>query len=122
MSRRVLYVATAIPDDLARDLDRLLQRIRAAEDATAHRDEGIELIQRLTDAGLEGFFLRPVESMGLGLVARKATAVGLRTASSAIGVFVRRIGRGFTDEQVRALADLLDDMVLEVEEDEPDDD
>lgn len=111
-----LFLASPIAPDLASELEALLVAIRQADDPTLHRAAAADLIIRLTDASLDYFFLRGVDRLGLGLIAKQATSLGLKTASGGIALFVRRLGKTMTADQVRHLADLIEELILEVPE------
>jgi hypothetical protein len=112
------YIASPIPAELAADMERVLAEIRAAEHPRDHREAGVDLIIRLTDASLDYYFLRSVEVLGLGALAQQLTRMGLKTATSGIAMFVRQVGKSMTDQQILQLAEMIEGLVLEV----PDDD
>ena len=101
-----------IPRDLAVDAAGLIGRIRAAADPTALRPEGIELVMRLTAAGLDHFFLRAVRELGLGRMAETTTRLGLKTAHGGIGMFVRRLAGGLDGDQMLRLAEIVEEMIV----------
>ncbi|MEM8994744.1 MAG: hypothetical protein AAGF23_08120 [Acidobacteriota bacterium] len=112
----MIYIAAPISPELAQEMDDLLRRIRASEKPSRLSREGADFIMRLTETCLDYYYLRSVKALGLGMVATQATRVGLKTAVSGISVFVKQASRMMSDEQVRTLADLVEDLVLEVED------
>ena len=112
----MIYIAAPVPSELAAEMDDLVARIRAADRPSRLSREGSDLILRLTESCLDHYFLRSVDLLGLGPVAYQATRIGLKTALSGIAVFVRQLSRMMSDDQVRKLADLVEDLVLEVED------
>ena len=110
MPRRPL-LATEIPPELAAAARELAARIRVHPHPRELRREASELVVRLTEAGLAGYFLRPVEQLGLGLVAVSTVRVGLKTAGGGIAMVVRRMVDGMTDEQLRGLAETVERLI-----------
>jgi len=113
-------LAARIPQHVADEARQLLARIREADDPRELRKEGAEGVVRLTEIGLEAFFLRPVEAVGLGSITGAMVRVGLKSAAAAIAVFVRRIVGGLSGEQLLAIADLVDERVVDLVADEAD--
>ncbi|QQR72528.1 MAG: hypothetical protein IPJ17_13550 [Holophagales bacterium] len=97
----------------ARDLAR---RLRESPRPRELKSEAAELVVRLTIAGLESHFLRPVERLGLGFVALSTVRLGLKTSGQGVGVLVRRIFDGMDDEKLRGVADTLSATVVDLEE------
>jgi hypothetical protein len=108
-------VAARIPQRVADEAREMIARIREADDPRQLRREGAEGVVRLTEAGLEAFFLRPVEEAGLGAMTAAVVKVGLKSAAAAIAVFVRRVVGGLSAEQMRSIAELVDERVLDLE-------
>jgi hypothetical protein len=111
-----IYIAAPLPDELAQELDRFLADARSLPDPTSLREKGADLIIRLTNQCLDHYFLRGVERLGLGMISRQATSLGLKSASAGIALFVRRIAGSMSGDQIRKLADLMEELILEVPE------
>lgn len=115
----ITALTARVAADVADDTRALVARIREAEDPLALRDEGAAAVVRLTRIGLDAFFLEPVQAIGLGTMSLSMVRFGLRSAASAIGLFVRRIVGGLSAEQMLGLADRIDDMLLDLEIEAP---
>jgi hypothetical protein len=111
-----IYLAAPLSVELATELESFLKQARELPDPTTMRKEGADLIIRLTNECLDYYFLRGVEKLGLGLIARQATNLGLTSASTGIAMFVRRIAGSMNAEQIRKLADIVEELILEVPE------
>lgn len=107
-------LAAAIPEAVASEARALIDAIRGAEDPLLYRKQGAETVVKLTEVGLEAFFLAPVTKLGLGPVAGSMVRLGLRTAGGAIAVFIRRIVAGLDADQIRAVAELVDAQLLDL--------
>jgi hypothetical protein len=110
---RLSVLATSIPADLAAETRALAARLRSHPQPRELRRESGDLVQRLTEAGLAGYFLRPAEELGLGMVTLSTVRVGLKTAERGIAIVVRRILDRLTDEQLRRLAGVFEGLVRE---------
>ncbi len=111
-----IYIAAPLSPELAKELESFLQDARSLPDPTRLRDRGVELILKITNEGLDHYFLRGVERLGLGTIARQATVFGLKSASAGIARFVRRIAGSLDADQIRKLADAMEELILEVPE------
>ena len=110
------HLITEIDAELAAAARDLVRRLRAAPRPRDLRAETAELVVRLTVAGMESFFLRPVERLGLGFVALSTVRLGLKTSSQGVGLVVRRVFDGMDDEKLRGVADTLAATVVDLEE------
>lgn len=106
------YFAAEISKKLAQEVEGTIDRMRQAASPEEHREEGAELILRLTEACLDAYFLRPVHTLKVGLLSEKATAFGVKAAHRAIGLFVHRIAGSLSGAQVLTLADIIEGMLL----------
>jgi hypothetical protein len=111
------HLVAAVDPELARAARDLVRRIHVAECPRELRREGAEMVARLTEAGLASFYLRPVETLRLGALANGTVAVGLKSAQAGIGLFVRRIVDGLSDEQLRGVAAAIERLLVDLEED-----
>ncbi len=113
-------LAAVVPESVAAETRALIDAIRRADDPVVYRRQGAEAVVRLTEVGLDAFFLGPVERLGLGPVAASMVRLGLRTAAAAIAVFIRRIVAGLDADQIRAVAELVDAQLVDLAVDDED--
>lgn len=111
-------LAARVSQQVADDARDLIARIREADDPRDLRKEGAEGVVKLTEIGLEAFFLRPVEQAGLGSVTAALVKMGLKSAAAAIAVFVRRIVGGLSGEQMLTIADMVEERIVDLVDDE----
>ncbi|MEM8934707.1 MAG: hypothetical protein AAGE94_26160 [Acidobacteriota bacterium] len=109
------YTAAPITPELVAEIDRVHTMIRQADDPRRHARDGIDLVLRMTSECLDYYFLRSTRRLGFGPVAQQAVKMGLKTALSGIGVFVRQLGKAMSAEQILTLTDMIEEMLLEVE-------
>lgn len=108
-----LVIAAPISEELVGRTLEYVETTRQAERPREHRKAGIELINELTRAGLDGFFLDSARELGLGTVSLGAVRLGLSTANRGISVFVRRFVGKFDDDQMRRMVDILERILIE---------
>ncbi len=106
-------IAAPISHELAERTSEFVSRIRSADRPRDHRKTGIDLINELTQAGLEGYFLDSSRELGFGAVALGAVRLGLSTAQRGIAIIVRRFVSKFDDDQLRKTADILERLLIE---------
>ena len=110
------HLITQIDPVLASEVRDLVRRLRQAPQPRELKAEVAEMVVRLTSAGLEAFFLRPVERLGLGMVAQSTVRLGLKTSSQGVGLVVRRVVDGLDDEKMRRIADTFAATVVDLED------
>jgi hypothetical protein len=108
--------AAELPEELGRELQALAVEVRAAERPSRLAGRGADLILRLTEANLDYYFIRSARRLDVGMVSQSAIRLGLRTAMGGISVFVKGLAHALSDDQVRRLAELLDEMLIVEEE------
>jgi hypothetical protein len=108
--------AAELPEELGRELRELVAEVRAAERPSRLAGRGAELILRLTEANFDYYFVQSARRLEVGMVSQSAIRLGLRTAMGGISVFVKGLARALSDDQVRRLAELLDEMLIVEEE------
>ena len=79
----------------------------------------IELVLKLTDAGLREYYLRPLEQARTGTLALGTARVGVGTAKRGIGMVVPKMLGGMKPAQLESIADSMEDFLLELEAPEP---
>jgi hypothetical protein len=65
---------------LRKRTDAVVARIERDEDATQHADALSSVVSKLTQAGLDYYFLRPLEEAKFGFVARQTAKLGVAGA------------------------------------------
>jgi len=84
--------------------DSVLAQIEKDEDATQHADALSRVVSDLTGAGLDYFFLRPLEEAKFGFVARQTAKLGVAGALRFISPIIGRILAGADTRQLRGVA------------------
>ena len=106
------YLAAPISEELAtRTLD-FVAIIRGADRPRDHRRQAVDLINELTLAGLNGYFLSSCREIGLGRMIEGAVGRGLGPACKAISVLVKRFVGRFDDDQMLKTAGILERILL----------
>lgn len=108
--------AADIPEDLGREVRRMIDAVRDDPHPSGHARHGVELILRLTQVNLDYYFVESARRLGLGMVALSSIRLGLRTALGGISMFVKGLAGALSDEQVRRLAERMDEMLIVEEE------
>ena len=99
---------------LARAARGLARRIGVSREPRELRAEAAAMVLKLTESGLAGFFLHPVEAMDLGFVAASSVRLGLQSARSGIAFVANRVINGMDDDQVRALGKHIEGFLLDL--------
>lgn len=83
--------------------NKVLAAIDRDEDATRHSDVLSSLVVELTDAGLDYYFLRPLQQAKVGFVARQTASLGMGGALRVMSPIIRRILAGANTGQLRVI-------------------
>ncbi len=106
-------------EELAREVRSTIEQIRSDPGDKTHVRSLIELVLKLTDAGLQEYYLRPLEQAQAGTLGLGTARVGIAAAKRGISVVVRKLLGGMKAAQLESIADSLEDFLLELEEGEP---
>jgi hypothetical protein len=111
--RDIWYVTFPISDAMR---DRGLAAIKQAREGSpsAALEPMTAFLLELTDVGLEWYFEKPMKLMGFGPVVSKMVNVGVETTRKAAKGVVRKVFAKLEDDQVRAAADYIESLMLEV--------
>lgn len=81
----------------------VLAAIETEGDPTAHRDALADIIVELSNAGLDAYFLKPLERANLGFVVQKSANLGLAGAQRVLGSVTRNIVGRMDPTQLRSV-------------------
>ena len=98
-SLRFFYAAA-----LRKRTDAVLARIERDEDATLHAGTLSRVVSELAGAGLDYYFLRPLEEARFSFVARQTARLGVAGALRFMSPMVTRILAGADTTQLRGVA------------------
>ncbi len=89
---------------LRRRTEAVLVRIERDDDATRHATALSSVVSDLTKAGLDYYFLRPLEVSKFGFVARQTASLGTSGALRVMSPIIGRILSGADTNQLRGVA------------------
>jgi hypothetical protein len=83
---------------------KVLAAIDRDEDATRHAAALSGVVVDLTEAGLDYYFLKPLQEAKIGFVSRQTANLGMAGALRMMSPVIRRILAGANTTQLRAIA------------------
>jgi hypothetical protein len=89
---------------LRKRTDAVLSRIERDADATQHANALSSVVVELTEAGLDYYFLRPLQESKFGFVARQTANLGMSGALRVMSPIIGRILAGADTPQLRGVA------------------
>jgi hypothetical protein len=89
---------------LRKRTDAVLARIERDQDATRHAGALASVVVELTRAGLDYYFLLPLQQSKFGFVARQTANLGMAGALRVISPIIGRILTGADTPQLRGVA------------------
>jgi hypothetical protein len=78
----------------------VLDAVEQAEDATSQRGDLAELVMELTEAGLDYYFIKPIQDAEVGFMAEKSTKMGISGILRMMAPVTRRVLGGMTSDQL----------------------
>lgn len=101
-----------ITDELTREMLAAIGKIRSDASDQAHVTALVDVILKLTDAGLGEYYLLPLERANAGLIALGTAKVGVSAARHGISALVNKVIRGMSAEQLLSIADSMESMLI----------
>ena len=89
---------------LRKRTDAVLARIERDEDATQHASALSSVVVELTEAGLDYYFLRPLQESKFGFVTRQTANLGMAGTLRVMSPIIGRILAGADTPQLRGVA------------------
>ncbi len=108
-----------LDEELSSEVLQAIEHIRSDPEDKAHKKSLIELVLKLTDAGLREYYLRPLEQAKAGTLGLGTARVGIAAAKRGISVVVHKLLGGMKPAQLESVADSMEDFLLEGEGSEP---
>ncbi len=105
-------LAFPVPEELTREMLSTIENVRRDPGEEAHVTALIDTVLKLTETGLEEYFLRPLEQAGLGAIPIGTARVGIAAAKRGIAVIVTKVIRGMSEEQLLSVVDSMEDMLI----------
>jgi len=106
------HLAFPVPPDLRERAEVIIEKVRGDRTPKAHADELIEIIVELTHTGLHSYFLAPLERVEVGTIALGTAKLGVAAAGKSLPTLVRRVLGKMSDEQLREIVEVLDEMMV----------
>lgn len=105
-------LAFSITAELAEEMLSAIENIRGDASDKDHVTALIDVVLKLTDAGLGEYYLRPLEQADAGLIALGSAKLGVSTARRGISALVNKVLRGMSEDQLRSIADSMERMLI----------
>ena len=106
------HLAFPVPPELRERTEAIIEKVRTDTTPKAHADELIEIIVELTHTGLHSYFLAPLERVEIGTLGLGAARVGVATAGKSLPTLVRRVLGKMSDDQLREIVEIMDEMLV----------
>lgn len=100
-----------LPESLVAEARGVVAQIRAGDMGPADHAALVDLIARMTEAGLTHFFIKPLKELDIGPTLRGLVQVGLGSANKAIRMGLGRVIPKVKAERWPRIADFIEDAV-----------
>jgi hypothetical protein len=91
--------------------NKVLAKVDRDEDATQHAGELSAVVADLTEAGLDYYFLRPLQQAKVGFVTRQTANLGMAGALRVMSPVIRGILAGTNTGQLRVISRHIRDLM-----------
>jgi urease beta subunit len=108
-------LGTRISDDLAREADEVAALLRSNASTDLKVDRVDELIYRFVQVGIDQHFHEPARMFDLNPLLVKVIDVAAATTLRALRTATRRVLKNLSDEQLREVADEIEDRLYQFE-------
>jgi hypothetical protein len=105
---RTKYLGFPIPKDLETKINTLLDNMRKAEDKTRYSTDLYNIVQELSNVGLEYFFVQPLKAAKIGMLKMKSVEMAISVGKSGIFSVAKGILKAMTNEQLEIIIDLFE--------------
>lgn len=98
------YVCFSLSQELFSLAQTLMARVRTDNNVDTYRNDIIEALERLIEAGIEAYYAKPVNQVKLGRITRAASDIGIKTAQKGTNAVVHKLFRDMPHTEMLPLA------------------
>ena len=106
------YVTFALSKDLHDLAPELMAEVRANSDVDTYREDIVQALYRLIDAGIDAYYHQPVGMIQLGRLTKKTADVGISTAQKGTNSVIRRIFKVLDHDEMLPLTNYFESLLL----------
>ena len=94
------YITFQLNHELYSLSQELLERVRVDSDVDTYREDIVEALFQLIDAGIDAYYHQPVGMIDLGKLTKKTADVGIRTAQKGTNSVIKRVFKVLDHEEM----------------------
>lgn len=98
--------------DLAQEL---ITKIRNGQSPTQYVGALTDLVIDLTEAGLQFYFIEPLERIDVSSLTMKVASMGLNSTHKGMKMVIKKVLKKLSDEQVVKLSEFLEEILFTAE-------
>ena len=88
-----------------------MAEVRANDNVDSYREDIVQALYRLIDAGIDAYYYQPVGMIQLGKLTRKTADVGINTAQKGTNSVIRRIFKVLNHEEMVPLTTYFESLL-----------
>ena len=115
MIKQTYHVAAPVPQEVRDKAAKVIQRVRYQAPASQHLNLLLEVIDELTEAGLNFFFISPLHRVGAGSMTLKVAQMGLHSTQKGMSLVIKKVLQRLDERQLVAIIDFLQEILFEPE-------
>ena len=105
------YVTFPLNQELHDLAMELMAEVRANQNVDSYREDIVQALYRLIDAGIEAYYTQPVGMIHLGKLTRKTADVGIHTAQKGTNSVIRRIFKVLEHQEMLPLTNYFESLL-----------
>lgn len=105
------YLGFPIPKEIEAKLYTVLEKVKSEEKKSKYAMDIYDVVVDLSDAGLDYFFMKPLEEAKIGRIKLRAIAFAIKTGKKGILSVGKGIIKAMNDEQISVIVRLLEQSI-----------
>ncbi len=102
------YLGFLIPEELLLQVEDLIQKMKATDDKKQYATDLYQVVVELSNAGLDYFFIVPLQKAKIGMLKMKSIKVALNTGKKGIFAVAKGILKNMSNEQLSIVLELFE--------------
>ncbi len=115
MPKHQHHLVAPIPEDLVNEANELIADIRANGADKKRRESLYNLIMRLTETGVDFFFLEPLRRMEAGPVMQKMAQMGIGSMLKGTRMVIHNVLKKANEKHVEGILVFIEEILFEPE-------
>jgi len=109
------HLVAPIPPELVDEAHQVIAKIRGEGASKENKEALFQLIMKMTEEGIDFFFMEPLRRMGAGSVMQKMAKMGLSSMLKGTRMVIHNVLKKINDEHMNDILDFIEEILFEPE-------